>query len=289
MLWHLANPASGRNWPIRGLIRVVNKIVNLPSDEVFMSKLRQSLIFPPLALVVCFIMSLPLSGRIHAQTSSRVTLDSVDKVFIAENHPAYLVSFSYDFSITSTVYIKGLGVVPAKGRYQYLSDAQALEFWDPATNSELEKVPLKETIYKAAKPPLNEVPSQKDFSPGFRSYTWELPTSLQERANQVLAHYFLYLPQENNRLTYLTTTFAPLTLSKKLTDSGVMAQLALLLSFPYDPTTGKYSFHIQYAAKEGRALSDELRPTSNVEILKAANDFVDKIVAEMKSERSDLP
>ena len=250
-----------------------------------MSKLRQTRTNFPLALVVGFLMSLPLPGHIHAQTSTRVTLDSVEKVFISENHPAYLVSFSYDFSITSTIYIKGLGVVPAKGRYQYLSDAQALEFRDPATNSELEKVPLKETIYKAAKPPLNEVPGQKDFSPGFRSFTWELPTPLQERANEVLARYFLYLPQENNRLTYLTTTYAPLALSKKLSDSGVMAQLALLLSFPYDPTTGKYSFHIQYAAKEGRALSDELRPTSNDEILKAANDFVDKIVAEMKSER----
>lgn len=101
----------------------------------------------------------------------------------------------------------------------------------------------------------------------------------------MLAKYFNYLPHENNKLTYLATTYIQLRLNKKLTDRGVQAQLALLLSFPYDPAAGMYSFHVQYLANEGRALSDELRPTNNGEIIGAAKDFVDKIVAEMKAGR----
>lgn len=226
------------------------------------------------------------TGQLEMQSApARVRLENVEKVSIGTNRPAYLVSFSYEFASAPHVYIKDLGIVPAKGSYQFLSSAQDLEFRDPATNALLERVLIKETISTASKLPLNQIPAQKDFSTGFRSYTWDIPASLQERANQVLAKYFLYLPEENNKLTYLTTTYVPLQLSKKLSDSGVLAQLALLLSFPYDPASGKYSFHIQYVAKEGRMLSDELRPTNNEEILKVANDFVDKIVAEMKSER----
>ncbi len=97
-----------------------------------------------------------------------------------------------------------------------------------------------------------------------------------------VAKYFIY-SRQNNKLTYLATTYTPLPLNKKLADDGVFAELALLLSFPYDPASGKYSFHVQYSTKEGRALSDELRQTDNPEILQAANNFVDKIVAAMKA------
>ncbi len=225
----------------------------------------------------------PQTGNVKPATPTSVKLESVTKVFIARNSPAYLVSYSYDFEKLRSVYIKGVGVVSSKGNYQYLSTAQELEFRDPTTDDVLERVPLQETAVVAAKPPLNEVPTENQFPPGYRSYTWELPMSLQERANTVLAKYFNYLPHENNKLTYLATTYTQLPINKKLTDRGVQAQLALLLSFPYDPLTGRYSFRVQSTIKEGRALSDELRPTNNAEILAAANDFTDKIIAELKA------
>jgi predicted cation transporter len=71
-------------------------------------------------------------------------------------------------------------------------------------------------------------------------------------------------------------------LDKKLTANGILAQLALLLSFPHDSAKAKYSVHVQYSVGEGRTLSDELRPTSNADIIKTANEFVDRIVDEMK-------
>lgn len=242
---------------------------------------------------LCFCMASSLVSASHAQTqppaaggkpaTARAKIVSAAKVLIAKNSPAYLVSFSYDFDKLPTIYIKGFGVVSSKGTYQYISTEKELQFCDPTTGAVLERLPIEETTVVAAKPPLNEIPGDNEFSSGIHSYTWEVPVSLQERANAVLAKYFIYSPHENNKLTYLATTYTPLPLNKKLADDGVLAELALLLSFPYDPASGKYSFHVQYLTKEGRALSDELRQTDNPEILQAANNFVDQIVVEMKT------
>jgi hypothetical protein len=219
----------------------------------------------------------------NVSAQSRVNIESVTKVSVAKDGSAYLVTFRYDFDKFSTIYIEGFGTVPSKGTYQYISNQPYLDFLDPDSRGLIERVPLQETTIVAAKPPLNEIPSDNQFSQGFHSYAWELPSSLQERANAVLAKYFIYYPHENNKLIYLTTTYTPLSLSKKLSDDGVLAEVALLLSFPFDPANGKYSFHVQYSVKEGRVLSDELRPTDSSEIIQAANKFADKIVAEMKA------
>jgi hypothetical protein len=240
-----------------------------------------------LCLGSLFIVAIhPYSQTSHATPATptpRVNVETATKIFIASDSAAYLVSFSYHFDNLPNIYIKGLGVVRSKGSFQYISREQELEFCDPTSGALLERVPFQETTVVAAKPPLNEVPPDTAFSAGYRSYTWESPASLQERANAVLAKYFNYQPHENNKLTYLATTYTQLPLNKKLADRGVLAQLALLLSFPYDPAQRKYSFHVQYSAKEGRPLSDELRATNDGEILGAANEFVDKIVAEMRS------
>jgi hypothetical protein len=214
-----------------------------------------------------------------------VQITSVSKVFIAKNTPAYLVSYTYDFADVSAVHIRGLGLVPPQGRYQYLSVDHELEFRDPATDAVLKRVPIEETAIIAAKPPLNEVPGDNQFASAYRAYVWDASTSLQERANTVLATYFNYLPHQSGTLTYLATTYTQLPLDKKLAANGILAQLAILLSFPHDPLRGKYMFYVQYSVREGRALSDELRPTSNADIIRAANEFADRMVAEMKGAR----
>jgi hypothetical protein len=245
--------------------------------------IRRFVCFYPLSFLFLGSVTWAQTGTVRPVVPPGVKIGSVTKVFVAKDSPAYLVSYSYNFEKLHSVYIEGIGIVSGKGSFQYLSTAQELEFRDPTTDAVLERVPLKETAAVAAKPPLNEVPTENQFPPGYRSYTWELPISLQDRANTVLAKYFNYQPHENDKLTYLATTYTPLVLDKKLTEKGIQAQVALLLSFPYDSGAGKFSFHIQYLAKEGRALSDELRLANNGEILAAAKDFVDGIVAAMKS------
>ncbi len=224
----------------------------------------------------------PTSASTVAASKS-VKVDTVSKILISKDNPAYLISYSYDFGSRPDVYIKGIGTVAPKGEYHYISQKQELEFRDPANDSVLARVPLVETTIVADTPPMNEVPSENQFPADYRAFTWELGTSLQERANSVLGQYFNYLPHEHGKVTFLATTYTPLTLERKLSTKGVTALIALLVSFPFDPTTGKYSFHIQSLVKEGRALTDITKPTSDPEILNTAKLFVDTLVSQMKT------
>ena len=66
-----------------------------------------------------------------------------------------------------------------------------------------------------------------------------------------------------------------------MTRRGVVAQVSLLLSFPHDVAPDKYVFRVHVLTKEGRALSDEMRATTNENVVNAANKFVDDLVAEL--------
>src|SRR5579875_2242564 len=65
--------------------------------------------------------------------SGIVQIRSVSKVLIGNERPAYLVSYSYAFVGLSQVHVKGLGVVPSVGMYQYITTDQELEFRDSGT------------------------------------------------------------------------------------------------------------------------------------------------------------
>jgi hypothetical protein len=193
-------------------------------------------------LVVCAVGAL-LGGQAMAYRtvfqkngsgSEGVSLQTVEKVFISKTVNAYLVSYSYDFGPADGVYIEGVGVVPAKGTYHHLVPGQELTLWDADKRTILKRVALMETVTVAATPPLNEVPTNDNFPSSYRSFPWPASKSLQERANTVLGKYFNYLPRDDNRITYLSTTYTPLPLSSELTRRGVVAQVSLLLSFPHD-------------------------------------------------------
>jgi hypothetical protein len=226
--------------------------------------------------------SISIAANSASGPAVEVKVESVTKVFISPNIPAYLISYSYDFGGRDSVYLKGMGNVPAKGAFSHFVKDLELQFSASPTGSPIVTVPLKPTVTVAAKAPLNEVPGENQFPSGFRAFSWDASSSLQERVDDVLGRYFHYLPRENNKLTYLATTFSPLELSRKLSQSGVVAQVSLLVSFPWDPVARKYSFHVQSLVKEGRTLSDELRATNNGDILAAADAFVDRLVLEMK-------
>lgn len=220
-------------------------------------------------------------------TAGTVNVKSVVKVYLAKDTPGYSIAYDYDFPGRSSVYIKGLGIVPPKGSFRYLSPDTQLEFRDGPSGEVLTSVPLKETVVVAANPPLLGVPDETAFPAEFQSFIWDSPKSFQERANTVLAKTFRYQPRQNKELTLLKTTFTPLTL--KGAPAGVRAQIALLLSFPYDPQTGRYSFHVQSLVMEGRTHSDEFRPTSDPLILHSVDSFLNNIIEEMKTGENTKP
>jgi hypothetical protein len=214
----------------------------------------------------------------------RVNIKNFVKVYIAADKLVYSLSYDYDFSTATSVYINGIGTVPAKGEFRYFTADTTLQFRDRADGNILKNIQLQETLVVAAKPPLNIIPNERDFEPGFRSFIWNPSRSLIERANAVLGNYFHYLPRVENSTTYLVTTFTPLQLQSQL--QAIPAQLALLLSFPYDSRIGEYTFRVQELVQEGRPLSDEFRNTNNSTIIQAADNFVNKLIEEMRAQGS---
>jgi hypothetical protein len=263
----------------RGRMRSVEALNPVRAREVGMAMLMRMVLCTP--LLFGLLLAPPEPARCQpADVGSPVKIVSATKVFVSKDKPAYLVAYSYDFARFSTVYIDDLGRVPGKGRYAYLSVADELTFRDVANGTVLARVPLRATAVVAAKPPLNEI--ETSFPDGYRSFVWDRPASLQERANLVLAKYFLYLPRGENKLTYLATTYTPLMLDNRMSATGVQARVALMISFPYEESPARYSFRVQYSVKEGRALSDQFRTTSNADIMKFANGFVENLISELK-------
>lgn len=215
-----------------------------------------------------------------AQGNNNVQVISAVKVMVAKTTPALRVAYRYEFRGRQTVYIKGLGVVPSRGEYEYLTREASLQVRDSPDGMVVAEVPIKETVVVAAKAPLNYVPPQRDFPAAFRSEVWGSSAPLQDRVNTVLRKYFSYMPSDENNVSYVATTFTPLQVEKL--PPGATAQMALLISFPHDAAVNRYSFRVHSLVEEGRLLSDDTRPTSNPNIQQAADRFVDQLINEIK-------
>ena len=216
-------------------------------------------------------------------TAGKVEVKSVVKVFLAKDTPGYSIAYEYDFPKRDSVYIKGLGTVPAKGSFRYLTTDKQIELRDKPAGELLAIVPLQETVVVAAKPPLLSTPQLEDFPRDFQTFNWDSPKTLQERAQAVLNKYFHLVPNDEceKEVAHMRTTFTPL--DAKEVATGVTAQLALLLSYPCSPKTSKYTFQVQARVMEGRTHSDVFRPTSDPTIVHLADTFVQSLVTAMKT------
>ena len=226
------------------------------------------------------------SARLHPRSDAapgKVDVKSVVKVFLAKDTPGYLIVYDYDFPKRDWVYIKGLGTVPAKGSFRYLTTDKQIEVRDKPAGKTLASVPLQETVIVAAKPPLLSTPQLEDFPRDSQSFNWDSPKTLQERAQTVLNTYFHLVPNDEceKDVAHIRTTFTPL--DTKDMPTGVTAQIALLLSFPCSPKTSKYAFQIQSRVMEGRTHSDIFRPTSDPTVVHLADTFVKGLVTAMKT------
>jgi hypothetical protein len=221
-----------------------------------------------------------LTPHVALSEQGSVKVERVAKVFIANGKPALAVSYQYSFPAVTVIHISGLGVVPATGTFRYISGDTNLEFSDVDTGKIIMTQPLLETAIVSAKAPLTEVPNIESFPIAYKAFTWRSQKSLQSIANAVLGNYFRYLPNERDHIVFFETTYAPVP-SPGLS-SNVLAQVALLLSFPYDSDGEKYSFRVQSILREGRSHSDDFRATDNPQITKAADAFVDGLMAEMQ-------
>ncbi|HXI29889.1 MAG TPA: hypothetical protein VNG89_15730 [Vicinamibacterales bacterium] len=197
------------------------------------------------------ILSILLCAAMGSLTTNGVQVNRAVRVKIAKETPALSIDYSYAFPEVDAVRLRNVGVVPPAGHFHYITTDDALVFENAATGSPLARYQLHETVIVAAQPPLIELPRDTDFPAGFRSYRWHSRASLPQRAFAVLAKTFRYRPFEIEGRNFVVTTFAPV---GGLPD-GITAQVAVLLSFPYDRLGDGYDFHVQSLVREGRSHS----------------------------------
>jgi hypothetical protein len=238
---------------------------------------------------ICFVVAQgDASKSSSAQNAAKVDLTSVVRVLLAKDTPGFSIAYDYEFPQRSSVYLKGLGMVPGTGSFRYLTTDTNVEFRDAPGGAILASVPLQETVVVAAKPPLLLTPQNGEFPDSAQTFMWDSSNPLQERAEAVLNKYFHYAPSTDCReMAYLRTTFTPLEL--KNVGPGVRAQLALLISYPCTPSSGKFPFQIKSLVMEGRSHSDDFRITSDPAIVRSADGFVESLIAEMKAGESGKP
>lgn len=233
-------------------------------------------------VVLNLILSANAASAQRGEPNSRVNINRALKVLVAKGIPGLSIDYEYDFAGRSQVHIDGLGIVPASGHFQYVTTNTELIFSEVGTTSGavLLRIPLHPTLSVAAKPPLTEIANITEFPLAFSAYPSSASAPpLPIRMNAVLGQHFRYRPFESDGRTFIVTTFAPLPL--RGVREGVVAEIALLLSFPYDRDTGQYNFHIQSLIREGRTHSDDFRPTTDDTIVSAARAYVDGIAKEL--------
>jgi hypothetical protein len=117
------------------------------------------------ALIICASSALSAFGT---EESRGVTIQHAVAVRVASEKRALAISYQYQFPDRETVHIKGLGSVPAKGSFAYITESPSLVFEDMPNGAVVAAVDLKETVAVAARPPLNEIPDESEFDLAFR-------------------------------------------------------------------------------------------------------------------------
>jgi hypothetical protein len=217
-----------------------------------------------------------------------IRASSVTKKKISDGTQAYDVTYSYQFSGRNRIYIKGIGDSPAKGTFSYMAFSPQLEFRDSADGPVLAKLDLKETA-RAMGEDSTELPQEGDYPDTLRSATWSGPSAFSSVAINVIQKYFPlgYAVRNKNSVDYYVTTFRGL----QIADASVRSQIALIVSQPYDKTTGQFSYHVQFVARDKPRLSSTYRygDDRSQQTLHAAAGFVDQVMAEINQTRVANP
>jgi hypothetical protein len=208
-------------------------------------------------------------------SGKNLRINSAVRIQTAPGVEAYSIDYNYDFPGKDSVHVAGLGLVPGRGHFHYVTSATQLEIYDAHDGTPIVTRELQETTVVAAKPPLNEIPPPTAFETSHKSYVWKSNRSLPQHLDDVLNAYFRYEPREDQKASTITTSFTPLALPDS--SNGTLAQVALLISFPHESTPGEFRFYVQTDLQEGRSHSDDFRPTNDPQIVAACDKFLVKL------------
>lgn len=216
-----------------------------------------------------------------------VSVTKVIEKTTPENTIVYQISYSYEFKGRTTVHVKGIGTVPAKGAFSYMTSEPQIEVRASADGPVLATVPLEETI-RTQGSDSTEFPEESKFPTFFRSGSWTPPATFPGAAIKVIQKYFPsgYNPRQTGQVNYYVTTYRNLQVPNPNNDSAIQnlrSQVAIIVSQPYDQTTNSFTYRIQFIARDRPRMSttwrygaDRHRATEM-----AAQQFINELIAEL--------
>lgn len=214
-----------------------------------------------------------------------VRASSVIEKGIFNGTATYEVTYSYEFTERSNVYITGIGVSEPKGSLSYIVFDPAIEFRDSSQGVVLARLPLKETG-RAMGEDSTDLPKESDFSENARSGIWTGPGLFSPTAINVIQKYFPlgYAARNKNAMDYYITTYRGL----EIPDVQLRSQIALIVSHPYNKTDKEFSYHVQFVARDKPRMSSTYRygDDRSQETIAAAAAFVSQMISEFSGRKA---
>jgi hypothetical protein len=257
-------------------------------------------------LLACFVLSLLIGAAPSPSTQTTQKRDdsktnkaqgpnysvNVSKVLertTAENTVVYQISYSYDFKERKSVYVKGLGTVLPKGQFSYMVPEPLLEFRESLSGPVITTVQLEET-FRTQGGESTEFLDEKKFPTFFRSDIWSPPATFPLAAIKVVNKYFPsgHNSTQDGQLNKYITTFRNLQVPNPKNDreiTNLRSQIAIILSQPYDPAQDRFTYRIQYLARDRPRMSTTWRygDDRNKATIESAQGFLNTLIAELNA------
>lgn len=190
----------------------------------------------------------------------------------------YKVTYEYSFSGRESVFIDGVGTLPARGRLTYLNSGGSIRFLDKFNGQILRTVTIKDPVRfmggNAA-----DLPRESEFPEAYRQGRWTGKQPFAIVALAVLDRFFPngYRAYRRGERQHFLTMFATL----PPVSERIQAQVAVLVSSPVDADPHDLVFTVQFSARERRSRS-EWRRELNDSTQTAVQVFVGEVLAALE-------
>jgi hypothetical protein len=179
------------------------------------------------------------SANVADGENYHVKVDVVQPFRTSDGRLLFRISYRYNFKDRQTIKIKGVGLVPANGNHTRLFEGQYLDFEDISGNL-IVRVRLKPNK-KAPESGALDLPKESEFV-NFLSDTSQDPVGFLPKTFQKLNNWFPggYVVRQEGQVTSLVTVYREV----EGLPANLRGQIAIRLSYPYDPNNGKFFFRV---------------------------------------------
>jgi hypothetical protein len=208
----------------------------------------------------------------------------IDRSPVGGDKVLYEIRYRYEFGGLESVFVAGLGVVPAKrDEVTYLTEEKKLEFRKSAVGEVLVSVPLHVTAAtQSGGGP--ELPPESQFSEAALGGVWSRPSSFSDHAYGVIQKYFTsgVGAYQRGDVSYYISTYRTLSIP----GGTVRGQVAVMVSQPYTADGGT-GYRVQYVVRDKPRLSNTWRYGGDVseQTRTVVTDFIRSLVAELGGNR----